>query len=665
MFACRTLVVAACLLVSSGCAYKNAMGEGARHEGSGDLVAAAASYEQALAKKPDEEVAQRARERVVLALVEQALHDATEALSAGDFETAMERLTIPPRYDDDRPEVYVLTQQAREDMARLYQTFWAAEDKGPAYAMAVRTRKLFPDSPHLDGAFSDLRTHYAVASAKITAAHEYSAALATLRIILTYEPDRIADIAGQEQSIIEAWGAHLATKGTASARARKHGAAAAWFARAYEVSPNPEYLEKSREIVSRLQTEAGLSVSLSVAGDRKRAPAMREGILAGLAGIPDTAVVTRSAKLAIRVQVGSSKCRETDVVTPASKDYVSGQVQQPNPEWQRLTTEIETQRQYADSVSTSAAQLQADFFAADQSVKAIDTQVQAANLELGVANQAVGEAQVQLDGATRHIYQMQADLAAHQAAGNYAVVDQIRAQLGQVNGVAAQWNGELQRRQQYANLVHQQVQGLNASRASVVDTAVRSKAALDAAVAEQQAVTYRTTELSTTLSATPQQVWTDVHALHTYDLHDWTRSCEAPVRVTLRPTWDVGVQTSASYAPSHATTDRAYRGHTKAAVIEDPKAFPDSDADLLTRGDAATLIEVNAWLGTVADDHFSVRRGEATQGLVADPIAGTTELVRLFTGARNRLDEPTLMAFRTHLRSEFGLENMELLSPLP
>jgi len=663
MFARKPLVIAAFLLFATGCAYSSAMGRGSRSENAGDWAAAYSAYDEALKKKPEEAEAREARERAATALVDQALREAGDALALGDFEVAMEKLEVAVQYDSDRPEVYELRKEAREKMARRFADLWAGESWDHAYDMAVRTRELFPDSEHLDKAFSDLRKHYVSTAEAELKRKQYKESLATLRIIVKYESDRQGDIAALEQKILQSWGEDLARRASSNSRSRKYGAAAVLYARAYEVAGRPEHLKKARELTARLKPEGKMSVSLRVTGARGRTATIQEGIVAGLSGVPDTAVVSKNAKLDIRVSVGAQNCTETDKITPTEKDFISGQVEEPNPEWHTLTNNLAAQREIEATSTQKAEVLWPDVQSAEENLKKLDAALQAAQRELAAATTSKQEAQAQLDSNKARRDQLQIDLEGLQATGATATADQVRTQLGQLGRIISDWSGEVIQRTEAESTASRRVKSLEIERGPAKETLERLQTGYQAIMKDKTAAQSQASDLSVKLGATPETVWKDVHEMLKYDIHDWTRTCTAPVTVTLRPRWETNKPTEEAYTPSHETKDRSHIGHDKAEVKEDPKSFPDADADLIAKGDKATIAEVASWLDKMAEDHFRVRRTDTAVALVEHPIDATTELVRLYVGARDRLDESSVKMFQAHLLTHFGLEKIELLDP--
>jgi hypothetical protein len=104
-------------------------------------------------------------------------------------------------------------------------------------------------------------------------------------------------------------------------------------------------------------------------------------------------------------------------------------------------------------------------------------------------------------------------------------------------------------------------------------------------------------------------------------------------------------------------------GHVKAEITEDPKKFPETDDQLVAKGDAETQAAIVEWIGNLVGAFYRDQATEATLALTTDPVAGATELVTLYLGASARLDEQTVKLFETHAKQHFGVEKLALLKP--
>lgn len=660
MFPKRLLFLAGLVLASVGCAYRTAMNTGARLESSGDLVGAYAQFEAAAKKKPDEPEATQAQERVRDAIVAKALEDARKALNTANYERTIEKLELASSYDGDRPEVFELRSETKMAMTSRYERFIEVDDYEAAYDIAVRTRKLVPAAEYLEEAFPALRQHFIDASGKQLRAKEFPEALETARTIVEYEPDRTADIAELEQSILTKWGADEANKGRTMARSRRMGAAAVHYARAYEIAGQTSYLDESRAIVTKLEPEGRLAVQLRLTGSRDRTDPLKQGLEEDLAAIPDTRLVPSRAQLGIRLDLRTARCTEEDEVTPTEKDFVSGQVEEPNPEFHRLTDELATQRELEAEAKRKAEVIWPDMIEAEKTLKLSESALNEATRERDAAKTSLSDAEDRLARTKTLAEQLKEQLDAATVAGDSTTVKSTRTKLEELAPVERSWVDEIVKRRDALEAAERKLQGIETDRGPAKEAAERLRSGHDALIADKEEAAGKARELASKLSTTSETVWKDVHELLKYDIHDYTRTCVAPLSATLTPSWESQQSLGETYAPSHATKDRAHIGHEKAEVEEDLKAFPETDAQLIAKGDQETRKALAAWLKEVVADHYSVRRMQTTLDLVEHP-EDPTELLRLYVGAQGRLDEADIKMFAAHLKTHFGLEKIELL----
>lgn len=660
MFSHKLIFFALFLLGGAGCAYGTAMNQGAKLEAAGDWAGAYARYDAALKQKPDEVEAQDALERARAALVDAALTEARSALAGANYETVMEKLALAAGYDADRPEVFELRSKTKVAMGKRYTRLWDEKDADGAYDIAVRARTLFPQAEFLEPAFTQVRDHFEQSAKAQLKARKYPEALETLRTIVKFEPDRSGDIAGLEQTILQDWGADLGRQAQADIRARRLGTAAVKYARAYEVSGSGSYLEQSRAAVRLLEPEGKLGYTLRVGGPKERAESFRLGVLEDLGTIPDTLNVASRGKLDVRIDLRPAKCTEVDVVTPTEKDFVSGQVEEPNPEHKTLTVDLATQRSLEAEAKQKAELIWPDLIRAEQTLKLSDAALEEANRESTAAQTALSDAKERLARAKSTGEGLKTQLKDAEAKGDTSTAAALRSQLTEVAKVERQWADEAFKREDALEAAAKKVEGIEVDRGPAKEAAERLKKGHDGLLQNKTDAQAKARSLAEKLSTTPATVWKDVHELLKYDVHDYTRTCVAPMAVQLGPTWETTQPVRETYEPAFETKDQAHIGHVKAQVEANPKAFPQSDDELIAKGDAATRAQLKTWLEALAADHFAVRRMQTTLALVEQP-QDTTELVRLYVGAQGRLDDADLKMFATHLKTHFGLEKIELL----
>lgn len=650
------------LLALSGCAFQQAMRTGDRLAASGEWAAAYAAYSDAVDKKPEEAEAIAARDHARDMAVEAELTAARQALGIAEFERCKEAMDRAAALDPDRPEVFSLGIDLEKAMAARFQLQWESNDQRSAYQLAVLARKLLPKAAFLPDAFEKSRAHFTAEAERLLKAKEHEGALAAIKTITELEPDRQSEVAGTEQRIRLAWAENLATRAATQSRSNRLGAAAVLYARAYEVAGRMEDLDKSRELVGKLQAQGRFGVDLQVVGAPGRISPVKDGVVAGLTGIPDAALVTATPTLTAKVTLKPQKCTEKDTVTPSTRDYVSGQVEKPNPKHQELTDLLAKARKDEATAKERSEALWPELQKAEAALKEFDaavaslektrseadTQFNAANTQLTATRTRRDELETQLDG-----------LVAQGAAQETR--DQVSAQIAETEKRMAEWQEATRKHEQAESDAAGRLTALKAERAPAAEALERLRAGYESVTKDRTAAQTLSTDLASKLASTPKTVWEDVHETLKYDVHDWKRTCVAGASASLRPVWKTRLDTSREFAPEQATEDRSHIGHEKAKLEADPKAFPVSDDELVAKADTETIKSLVDWLNSLADEYYRDKISGTTTALIEEPIVATTSLVALYTGARGRLDDNTVNIFASHLRREFGLEKIDLL----
>lgn len=649
-------------LLLAGCAFQQAMNRGEKLATSGDWEGALVAYGEALSKKPDDAEAQAAQQAARDQIVEDELTNAKASLDTGDYEATKKSLDRVTALDPDHPEVFELTIDMEKSMQARFVYFWEAGDQRTAYVTAIRTRDILPRATYLQGAFDQLRKHYTDQAEKLLKAKEHEKALAALHTITEFEPDRQADVAPTEQRIRLAWADTLATRAWALYRSQKLGAAAVLLVRAYEVAGRPNDLQQARPMVAKLKDQGRTRIQLDLEGDWKRVGPVRDGLVGGLATVPNTIVVRSEPALTLKVVLKTQRCTEDDEETPTTLEYISGQVEKANPAYAALQTQLTQAIKDEETARNRANGLRPELDRATSALKVLDDKLAVAERDKVAAQQAFDSANTQLTATRSKRDELDAELDRLVNTGAAKeTVDAMAAQVAEATKRLGEWTTQVAKTDETENSASSKVNALQAQREPAVQALDRLKAGYDAVVKDRDTAKQLNTELSAKLASTPKTVMEDVHEVLRYDVHDWTRTCTAPASVWARPTWQTTLQKYQTFSPHQTTTDRSHIGHEKAKLELDPKAYPESDAQLVAKGDAETTKVLVEWLASLTEDSYRARVEGAIDQMGVDPIGAATPILALWLGAKERLDDTVSGAFMTHLRKEFGLEKPELL----
>lgn len=651
------------VLLLSGCLYGTSMFNGKRLENSGDLAKALEHYEKAVGAKPESDDAVEARNRVRQALVEGYLDQAANALALKDYEKAVAELAKAGAYDRDSPEVFEMTSQARGGISQDYQRAWSNQEYVEAYDLAIRAQKLFPESDFLDKAFEDLRAHFLAQARDHQKAKRYEEALESLDVIRKREPSQEGQTLAPEKSIRRDWSADLAAQAQRYARARKPGAAAATWARAYEVGDLTSHLNKARDVLREIAQEGPLKLALDVKGDDARVEPVRSALATGMAKITETETAdARRADLVVSVGVPKPTCTEDDSITPTEKEYIKDRVQEPNPEYGELTKALADERKAAEAAGNRADALLPSVTKAEEALREVDERVSAAKADYENARSAVDTAKDRLERTRAQSEPLKAQLAEHQASGNTHAAEGVRMQLADIAKIEREWGDEVIAKTSVAEEKAGELRVLEKEREPIATKAEELKKTYDELFKARNDANAKASELSGKLSTTDKMMWVDIPDVLKYDVHDTVRTCAIPLSARFRSGWESNLPASTEYAPVEETKDRWHIGHEKAQVEEDKKLFPETDAQLVTKADDETIKAVLSDIYKLVDEHFEQRRQDVAVEMASNPVDATTEVLRLLHGTPGRLEDADKQSFLTHLKTNFGLEKPELLT---
>lgn len=648
-------------LQMTGCAYQNAMRQGGRAAAESDWRTAEAAYQKA-AKAKDKPEALAAWQEAREAAIADALDQALIAKDAGNYESAMSEVAYIMGLDGDNADAVTMRRDVMDAMFKAIEDHWTLGNARTSYSTAVRMKALFPRDERLAPIFDRLRAHFSDQAEAELKAKRFEDALASARAVLEFEPDRKAHIAPLEHRILTGWADQLGKDAAAHAKAGRKGAAAFTRARAYEIAGRQEDLAAARDLARQLALTSRFDVDLKVTGAPTRAAAIQGAVANATGSLTDVGGATKDA-LVVTVTATGQSCTEEKQVTPESRDYISGQVEVPNPRHAELTAKLAQVQDFAAEAKTESERLWPEVQKAEQSMKFFDELVAMAAGQRDQAVAKVNQAQQQLARAEAQIVEINNHLAELRAVGpgTEVVIAKREQELAQVQGLIAQWQGAVAEAEFTAAQAERELQGLQIERQPSAEATERLQSGYQATLADWQRFERETSETRTALAATSLTLWEDVHETFRYDVINWTRTCTAPVTVALKPSWRTEHRTSERYTPVGVTRDTSHVGHEPSELVADPKAYPETDIALWSAADAETGKSLGAWIAQLSEEYYEVKTLETTMALRNDPMRGADALLGLYLGAPGHVDESTLLTFRSHAREHFGLENLELL----
>jgi tetratricopeptide (TPR) repeat protein len=657
----RLLSVAVLLALSTSCVYQRAMSKGARKAAAGDWVEAYEAYTLAAERKPDEPEAVAAREEARDKVISAAVAEAHAALARSDYETAVGSLRRAESYDTDDPEIYTALRLVEESMKAELLRDWQSTDPREIYSLAVRAKKLFPKADYLPAMFDHLRQHFLAQSEKLLDGRQFAFSLAALHTITEFEPDRAPVVAPLELRIRTTWADDLVGEAAKHQKAKKLGAAAILYARAYEVAQREADLALGKKLAAGLAAEAKLTLELETSGVPARAAALRTELQTGLGAVPELELGAVGAELGLTLTVAPHRCAETSTVTPTSLDYVSGQVEKPNPAHQELTTKLAAALAEEKAAKAESEKLWPQLKAAEAELARLDTALQTAQTASDQAESAYSQASQQLDSARQQRDALDAQIAEAKASG--ADTTALARSAAEQGKRVAEWAEVLLDREEATETARKALAKIRTTHEPVSETKDKLTAAYEAQVQRRTTAQASTGTLSSQLASTPRTVMEDVHATFAYEVRDWQRTCTSPSAGSAAPSWTTTLPRSHKFAPAFQTTDRAHVGHAASGLVEDPKAYPSSDTELVAMGDKETAQAVIKWATALTQDFYARRLEDTIRTWTTSPLDASSSLVGLYLGVPARLPPETRTSFQDAVKKQYGLEKLELLGP--
>lgn len=647
------------------CAHSTSLHKGDEAAANNNWTAAYDAYAVALQAKPTSAAAKEAVHHAKPLAIAMELQSAQVALDASNYEEAIGHLDYVRKVDPGNEEEKQLRVDAKKRMGQELTGKLEYElDAAVIYDLVERARKLFPDMIEIPKTLEALRTRIEKDAEALAAQKKYEQAIASLRLIAEHEPNLKVHIQTLEQTYLTAWADDYAARARAAAARKQEGLAATLFARAYEIAGRPDDLERSRSASRVLVKKATLGVYLEAKGEggarNGQIRAATQTQLDGMAAISKAYSTTND--LAIEINVRAARCTETSESTPESKDYVSGQIKVPNPDHATLSQQVALAQSTLDRAQADLDRVKPDATEARAGLADFDTKLAKAKSELDAAKNKADGARAQLEGSNKRKADLEAKLAdLHSNGGPEWDIKATQGELDQVNKVIPQWEEAFREKQsvyEQANLKHASIETDRAPAAAASERLEQSQAEATKQVADAKAAL---TGLQSKLTATSPTLLQDVHETLEYKLYKWTRTCSAPVSVVLRPKFKTEHARYYTFSAKQTVTDTSNIGHVKAAVVEDKKEYPKTDAQLVADADAETMKLVNAAVGGVIESYFSDRLSNAAGRVETDPDLATDALVTMYIGARPRVDEAAQAILKSHVEKNYGLTKLDLL----
>jgi tetratricopeptide (TPR) repeat protein len=660
----RHLVSLVLFLSLAGCAHSTSLKKGDEAAAANNWTAALDAYQEALQSKPSSSSAREAVDHAKPLAVALELQNAQLALDLSNYEEAIQHLDYVRKVDPGNEEEKQLRDDAKKRMGQELAGKLEYElDAIAIYDLVERARKLFPDLVEIPKTLEALRTRIEKDAETLVSQKKYQEAIQAVKLVSEHEPNLKVHVQTLEQTYLTAWAEDFAARGKTADAKGQQGLATVLYARAYEIAGRPDDLQRSRTAARALVKKTQLTTYLETKGDGGRPSQIRvatQTTLDTMVGVAKGGKTTHD--LGIEVNVKTPRCTETSTTEPKTKDYISGQIKVPNPDFGTLTTQRDAAQATLDRAEADLARVRPDAVAAKAALLAFDEKLAKAKSERDSSKSKADSARQQLDGANKRKSDLDAKLAGLESAnGPEWDIKATKTEIVQAEKVIPQWEEAFREKQSVYEQANMRYDDIATDRAPAADAAERLAGSEKAAVQQVDEARTAVKTFEAKLATTSPTLLQDVHETLEYKVYSWTRTCSAPVSMYLRPSFKTELTKSYSFDPKQMTTDTSSIGHEKAAVQEDPKAYPKTDDQLIADADVEIKKKISETVLAMVDAHFQGRVADAAQRLESDPDAATETLVSLYIGAKARMDDAAQAVLKGHLDKTYGLSKLDLL----
>ena len=667
MFRPSKLIAAAVLVLSlQGCAYKKAITlaeDAVMEERWRDAVK---GYELALAQKPGDPAAVAGLERSREPAVAEALDEARRLLAVDNWEDARAWCDYALGLIGGHPEATALRVSVGDDMAARLAALMDEGSWESAYGFLPRVKSLFPAASALPGHTKRLRNHfYALADGHLKA-EAWEEALAAIDVVSRNDPDQANEVVARANEVRAAWAATVVEEAETFRKKRRHGAAAALYARAWEIGGSPAHLSAMQEQVARVRSLGQFRLDLTVLTSSEREPLVQDRLASDLGGRQGVVIGQGlgDPTLNVLVEAGKVPCTDTQVLRPASKRYVKEVVEVANPAYQALVVQLDDTeaRLVALGRELPVAQRAYERALADLTRHESDV-MQPIWGQLDLQRAAMTQLDGQIEGVRSEIRALEQDIAGRVATGEpEANITPLRQTVAQKRELEAQLLGERAGHEARVRDLERQEASVTGYYQGYQQRFATEESKYTALLAEQKALDAEAQRLRSAQAATAATELQNVMADFDYEITSWTRTCAVTMSVRQRRRYGDQGRDQQTYSSSCSTSDDSNPGYPEYGVAEDPAAYAESDAQLIAKCDAANVQSVLGALLLESTAFYAERLDEARSLMVSEPHEATDLWVALWVAAPLQVSSADGQRVREQLRQLYGLREADLLA---
>jgi len=615
-----------------------------------------AAYRRAAELDPDEPEVQRLLAQVRPYAIEEATEDARAQISKGKWEKAAEHADFVAKLDAARGAR--VHGEIQKWMKAALDALVSHEKMAQAYPLAIRSHRLYPKMPGLIGIFDKLRKHYLAKSDAALAGRDYRRAMAALDVIAKYEPKLESSMLAERRTKVRyAWADHVASLAEKAERDGHLGAAAALYARAYEVAARPAERQAMTERLTVLAEQGHFILVLREKSPASR-PALGPHLSAELRGLDGVRVSTSSDAGSMLVSVHASPhvCTQTFTTSNETKTYQSGTRRVPNPAHRAIVADVASVEGQLAGVDADIGRLR------PQARREGRDHRRCLSGELAPKEAASQAAQAKLDATKANLDAQQVVVDNLRRRWQSATDDEKAELRRQLDDAEA----ELARRKSEHDAARRAKDSAARTERSARSSCERHERSLRQIRNELERKESSRSELASRLAqlqadrvATPSQIDEPVYSDLTYPVEHHVRRCVGPVTVDLDPAWSSPSRRQLD--PAGATEDERHDAYPVAGVSVDPLTFPIADNQLRRTADDVAIDEVKKMVAAMVRDYYADLSDRAVELAAASPHDATDMMLSIYVAAPKQFTTDDRTRIAKHLREHYGLEKLSVL----
>ena len=645
--------------IVSGCALGNALRRGHAQVGRGQYRAALASYQAAQRIDPDSEEARRLSIQLVPYAVAEASAEARREMARGHYERVRELAHYVAALDR------AAAAQLDRDNAALMHTagegLLRKNDHQAAYGISARLRDVYPQHPAVADLLERCRRHF-YARAEQHASHEaFGAAIRAIDTVEHFEPALRHEVRQRRAHMQRRWAARIARDAAGHERAQHRGAAAALYARAYEIAHQPKHLAALRRNTAPLRAEGRfvLVVHTDRQGHANTIVARIREQARRVEGLSLPTPDDDGASLIATVSSARARCHQDTELEQGEQPFVSGYRQRPNPERERLANDIaalerrrDDQRHAFDTARRRARTSHAEALRCDrQTLAPAQTRVSEAHQTLVRAQQRHHRLRHKTDHLQTKLDALPA--AAPQRAQLVEQLEELRRRLHRAEQQVRSAKQHIRRHRRQRDRAAQQC-------ARKHDGADRQRHEVDKLAERRADSEQRLGAARSALSATPSYIEVEVIDTFRFPIQHITRWCEVSASLDLTPAWTDGQQRT--FTARYHTRDRTHDAYPRYGVAPDPLRFPSDDAALIDDADRRAAAKAVAVIARKTSEYYAHMTQNAFDSAAQDPHGATDLMLAMLLAAPGQLSAQHKRRLSQHLARNYHLRHWQTLT---